>query len=190
MNPNAEISKGLEYESGKDLPNSIYLAGAPLGCSGAKDGIGVAEAFHAYHRNLPDFFFVTWLVKKQRSTPPADWACRILLQVGSPTHEVNGPLNDLKLKVINTFQNSNVCRLLSGRGYRIKPGTQTSPDNIRRNKNTTLFTVVLEASHSKDSSEANIKANIKSVHDAVGEQVEAVLEKLQLATRLEKFFGL
>jgi hypothetical protein len=189
MNTNTKMSKGLEYESGKDLPNSMYVAGAPWGCSGAKDGIGVAAAFDSYHKNHPDFFFVTWLVKKQRSNPPADWACRILFQVGSPNHEVNEHLNDLKVEVINTFQNSNVCRFLSGKGYRSNPGTRASLDNIRWNKNTALFTVVLDATHSKDTPDANIKANIKSVHDAVGEQVEALLLKLHLAKRLEKYFG-
>jgi hypothetical protein len=183
------MSASLEYVSGKDLPNSMYVAGAPWGCSGAKDGIGVAAAFHAYHKNHPGFFFVTWLVKKQRSNPPADWACRILFQVGSPNHEVDEHLNDLKLEVITTFQSSNVCRFLSGKGFRSKPGTRISHDNIRRNKNTALFTVVLDASYSKDTSDAKIKASINSVHDAVEDQMEAVLEKLQLAKRLEKFFG-
>jgi hypothetical protein len=158
MNTNTKMSKGLEYESGKDLPNSIYVAGAPWGCSGAKNGIGIAAAFDSYHKNHPDFFFVTWLVKKQRSNPPVDWACRILFQVGSPNHEVNEHLKDIKLEVIDTLQNSNVSRILSGKGYRVNSGTRTSLDNIRGNKNTALFTVVLDASHSKDTSTTDIKA--------------------------------
>src|ERR1700674_18625 len=138
MNRNRKASNGLEYHCGSDWNNPTYVAGAPWGCSVAKDGIGVAAAFHDYHqRNRPDFFYVTWLVKKKKTNPPADWACRILFQVGSLKSKDNKRLNDLKLKVINAFQNSNVCSVLLGKGYNLNPGTKCSLLNIRSNKNTT-----------------------------------------------------
>jgi hypothetical protein len=189
VSSNSTMSKVLEFESGKDQGNSIYLAGAPWGCSGAKGGIGVATAFNGHHYNSADFFYVTWIVKKPRKNPPSDWACRIIFQVGSPIHDVNEHLNDLKLEVISTFQNSNVCRSLSGKGFRVNPGTMASQGSIMSYKNTTVFTVILDAGHSEDTSDANIKGNIELIHDKVGNQVEAVLAKLKLAKRLEKYFG-
>ena len=118
-----------------------------------------------------------------------DWARKVRFSVGAPNYAGDRYLNDLKHEVITALLEleSNLRRIARANRYDFELSPQRY--RIKENKHTTVFTIILDGSHSSDTSQAMIEANIKAVHEAVHESVDAVLTKLQVVEKLAKYFG-
>lgn len=178
-------STDLEYTNGRTRGN-IWVSGALVAWTRTKDRMGSVAATNAVPTGR-DYFYVNWQVEEPHSAQfTTDWARKFRFSVGAPIYQIDPYLNDLKGDVIMALLDLDLLSIARKKGY----GFELSPKryNIQWNKHTALFTIVLDDSHSSDTSENAIKGNIRIVHDAVGGKVEAVLKKLQVAEKLSKHF--
>jgi len=151
----------------------------------AKDGAGVNAAYRGYRKHR-GFFDVIWQINVPKPPQPhkPESARKVRLQVESPTYDKDPSLNTLKREVIKALLDSELRRLVRAKGYGLDEArVRTSDLQIRNSKTTTLFSVVLDRTQSK----ANPEENIKAVHDALRQPVDAVLQRF--AGRMDQHFG-
>lgn len=169
------MPESLEFGYGSSVGNSSVF-GAPKSWAKAKEGAGVNAAYRGYRQHR-GFFDVIWQINIPKNR-------RVRLQVESPTYDNDPELNDLKREVIRALLDSNLRRLVREKGYGCDEArVKTSDVQIRNSKTTTLFIVLLDDTQSK----ATAEENIQSVHEALREPVEAVLQRF--AGRLDGYFS-
>src|ERR1700738_1563334 len=168
------MSESLEFGYGSSVGNDSVF-GAPKSWAKAKEGGGVDAAYRGYRRHR-GFFDVIWQINVPKPAQPnkPESARRVRLQVESPTYDNDPSLNNLKREVIRALLDSNLRRLVREKGYSCDEArVRTSDAQIRNSKTTTLFSVMLDRTQSKATPEENIKA----VHEALRQPVDAVLQR-------------
>lgn len=114
-----------------------------------------------------DFFAVHWEVHIP------EHANAIRLHVEAPRFTDDAFLNDLKREIVAALLASNVEQVVLETGYEYKIGVRTSDPQVRQNKCTEVFRVVMNDGQRK----ATHREDIEAVHTAVGPAVNAVLQR-------------
>jgi len=170
------------YSHGAKFNDSAFCA--PRNWVRWNGGLGVSAAYIRSYKAGHDFFGVVWQVNSpegERSNP--EFFHRVRLQIESPTSEVDSYLNDLKLELINELLSQELRQKISETGFRYQPGTRLSEQQIRNNKATTVFAVLLDGNQIKTS----VEQTIRVVHNAIGPTVGSVVDTI--SNRLIKRFG-
>jgi hypothetical protein len=175
----------LEFAGG-DTVYSVTRNGAPKTWAWVEGRRSVEAAYKAYY-NKEDFFSVVWQVNlpKRGQDPGPIFTHRVRLQVESPTLKVDSGLNEIKWEVVQAILKSNVLKEIQREGFDYDTKyLRTAEKNVRKNKTTTLFCVVLNDRQSKLTREEKIEM----VHESVGWKVDEVVNRF--SEKLDKRFSL
>ena len=171
--------QGLEYATGRSAHNG-WVAGAPRNWTAGTGLRGVAPACTAEVTGV-GFIYVIWQVNVPKPGI-------VRLQVSSPTETRDPTLNKLKQEVVKALLESDLRRVLGLHWQIDERFCRTSEAQLRENKASTLFKIVLD-NKDDDGSEQRIRTNIQLVHAVGGGSVYAVLQRLGLDDQLVARFG-
>ncbi|MCM3869234.1 MAG: hypothetical protein ND895_00880 [Pyrinomonadaceae bacterium] len=159
---------------GNDAKFNKTVFGAPADWVRWKGGVGVCAAYLRGYNDGRDFFAVLWQINTPRGdTQDPVLSRRVRLQVESPSYDVDSSLNDLKQEVINALLTSDLRGVVSESGFRYDDArTRTSDAQVKKNRTTTLFTVVLDSNQVKPTSEHTISV----VHSLIAPSVNALFQ--------------
>ena len=124
------------------------------------------------YRGKRDFFHVVWQVNTPRRKQRAESARTIFLLVGSPSYEKDLGLNTIKREVIEALVASNIGKAVRDNGHDYKLGSRISSPQLQKNRSSEAFRVIVANNQLKPT----VEENIQIVHNAVGREVNRVLE--------------
>jgi hypothetical protein len=144
-------------------------------------GMGWPDSERPTPESLP-FFSMHWQV----DTPDfgKDDSMNIRLHVESTKYKDLPKLNDLKGEVVQALLDEAVEQAVRQLGYNYRPGPKTSTPEVRKNRTTEAFRVVLSDAQRKPADSENLVA----VHGALGHVVEGVLRQVRFSERIDEFF--
>ncbi|WP_243375448.1 hypothetical protein [Geotalea sp. SG265] len=112
-----------------------------------------------------DFFSIHWEVRH-------NYPCAIMFHVEAPRYEIDPELNTLKEDVITEILSSGILNKVTSKDYSLEIGRRINQSEIRRNKSTEAFRVVLKDA----SSPRDHEQDLLRVHDALGSHVEKIID--------------
>jgi hypothetical protein len=157
------VSDILKFGKGGGKGNRSVF-GYPERWVWAKDSVGILAAY----KKKQDFFHVLWQINTSG---------QVDFRVESPSHDRDAWLNRIKCQVIAAL-----LAKMDEKGYDYKVGNRISPDQLRKNRSSKAFRIILTDNQLKTTHEENIQ----KVHDMLGETVDEVLEPFH--EQLSKYF--
>ena len=170
------------YAHGSKFNQTAFCA--PMGWVRWNEGVGVSAGYLRSYKGGSNFFAVVWQINSPLDEPDKrDFSRRVRLQVESPKYDDDPYLNDLKSELINALLAADLSTKFTESGFLYEAGLRTSYAQIRKNKATTVFTVLLEGNQIQPSAEKTIQV----VHNALGHSVNSIVSTF--ATKLRARFG-
>jgi hypothetical protein len=164
----------MKFRQGKSMGND-WESGAPAHWDWSKNG---GDEFKDR-----DFFSVHWEVNYPKGMSTAS-VNEIRLHVSSPRYADDAELNEIKQGVVEALTSPSLLHAVQQRGYQCRSGSRTSTELVKKNRGTEPLRVILLQNQLKSTH----KENLQTVHDAVGDIVNEVVERFapQLSRRLDR----
>ena len=150
------------------------LVGGPL-VSGIPEELEWSRNGGSYEKSR-DFFSIHWEVQTARPR-------EVCLHVESPRADVDDVLNGIKQEVVLRMLDHDLLTAIQAAGLDYTPGKKISRSDIRCNKSTEPFRVVLPLRTPPTA----IEENLEYVHEKLGSSIQAALE--QFIPALQAEFG-
>ncbi len=169
------MSLSLKFRHSSSTGNDIVI-GRPLSWEWERNG--------GTYRKKRDFFWVHWQVNFPRTDRGVvtDGINIVRLHVESPAYDDDPVLNDLKREVIEALWNSKLPKLAQQERLDYHVGRLVADHHIQANRSTEPLHLRIAESEVERTAEENIAI----VHEAVGAEVDSVLDRF--SEKLRKLF--